>query len=192
MSDMQKLGASRQDILSKHVNHLLPGMCAQFCFESILVIISMEQQFLKHIPTQVLSHELLSQWQSGRWFLQQSCFWSASLWDVVGGVDESLDLLMDLDLWFKFASNGTSISVDHNLAAMRYYSDVKTRRSRIKFNEELAYIYAKNKRYPELRRLVLKIDQDKEQILSQLQRLEFSLPVRVLKRLSLLDKNYCQ
>jgi hypothetical protein len=108
------------------------------------------------------------------------------LWDESAGVDESLHLLMDYDLWFRFASmQEKTKTIDHSLAAMRYYKEVKTVKQRLRSNEELAYVYAKNNAPGEVRSLVSQIMKDKISIEESISNVESSMPVRILKRLGL-------
>ena len=118
--------------------------------------------------------------------MQQSCFWSRTLWDQSAGVDESLHLLMDYDLWFRFASmQEKTTTIDQSLAAMRYYKEVKTVKQRLRSNEELAYVYAKNNAPEEVRSLVSRIMKDKIAIEESISDVESSMPIRILKRLGL-------
>lgn len=58
---------------------------------------------------------------------QPSCFWRRSLFDKVGGLDESLNLAMDSDLWLRFAAKTRPHYLDMYLACMRDYPEQKTR-----------------------------------------------------------------
>lgn len=60
------------------------------------------------------------------WFLQQSCFWSKSCWCENGGVDEELNLLMDLDLWIRFSKHYTMIPCETKLGKLRWYENAKS------------------------------------------------------------------
>jgi len=149
-------------------------------------VISMDHKFLRFIPERILNREALIDWKNDRWIMQQSCFWRPSLWHKVGGVDESLGLLMDYDLWFKFSSICEPAAVDHKLAIMRYYPEAKTVKFRSKTNQELAYVYAKHGIFDELRELVASLVEKNSDLEDQLSTIQSSIPVRLLKRLSLL------
>lgn len=149
-------------------------------------VISMEHKFLRFIPERILTREALIDWKNDRWIMQQSCFWRSSLWHKVGGVDESLGLLMDYDLWFKFSSSCQPSALDQKLGVMRYYPDAKTVKFRSKTNQELAYVYAKNGLFDELRELVATLADKNLDLEAQLWSIKSSLPVRLLKRLYLL------
>lgn len=149
-------------------------------------VVTADNQFLKHIPPLPINMSTILNWKHGEWLMQQSCFWSRALWDESAGVDESLHLLMDYDLWFRFASmQEKTKTIDHSLAAMRYYKEVKTVKQRLRSNEELAYVYAKNNAPGEVRSLVSQIMKDKISIEESISNVESSMPVRILKRLGL-------
>ncbi len=150
-------------------------------------IISAEGTFLRHIPAREGSAETLLAIEDDCFLLQQSCFWRASLWEKAGGVDESLSLLMDYDLWWRFSHHCSGIVTQEKLGAMRYYATVKTRRQGERFPLELAQIYARYGAHEQLRRLVSRLLQDKASLGARLGALERQLPVRLLRRLRLLS-----
>jgi glycosyltransferase involved in cell wall biosynthesis len=146
-------------------------------------VISMEHDFLRFIPERILNREALIDWKNDRWIMQQSCFWRSALWTKVGGVDESLTLLMDYDLWFKFSTSCIPATLDQKLGVMRYYPEVKTVKFRRKTNQELAYIYAKYALFDELKELVSSLVERNSELEAQLWTFNSSLPVRLLKKL---------
>jgi glycosyltransferase involved in cell wall biosynthesis len=148
-------------------------------------VISIDHKFLRFIPERILNREALIDWKNDRWIMQQSCFWSSSLWKRVGGVDESLALLMDYDLWFKFSSICQPAAVDQKLGIMRYYPEAKTVKLRSKSNQELAYVYAKHGVYDELRALVASLAEQNSDLEAQLWTIKSSLLFRLIKRLYL-------
>lgn len=58
---------------------------------------------------------------------QPATFWRRSLYEKVGGLDESWNLGMDSDLWLRFAQHTRPRYVDMYLACMRDYPEQKTR-----------------------------------------------------------------
>jgi len=148
-------------------------------------VISRDHRFLRHIPALPMNDHTLLNWKNDRWVMQQSSFWSRHLWQRAGGVDEQLHLLMDYDLWFRLARAGKSGLVDQKLAVMRYYPDAKTVQQRSKNNEELAYVYAKNGAFGNLRELVADLTEQRVRYETYFHRVNGSLPVRLLKRFSL-------
>jgi glycosyltransferase involved in cell wall biosynthesis len=151
-------------------------------------VISKDHAFLRHVPALEIDQETMLNWRKDRWIMQQSCFWHRSLWEEVEGVDESLHLLMDYDLWFRFSKLTSACVIPDILAAMRYYPDVKTVRQKDKFQEEMAYVLAKNGAYQEVRALVADLVKEKTCAQKSLAEFQTTWPVRVSKRLRLLPR----
>lgn len=152
-------------------------------------VVSLENTFLRHVPPLPMNATTMHEWKLDRWVMQQSCFWRRELWQRVGGVDESLHLLMDYDLWFRFSKLTKAGRVDQTLAAMRYYPETKTMRHRSRSTEEMAYVYAKNGALSDLRELMASLSKERSQLEARVHRFESQLPVRVLKRLRLLPRD---
>lgn len=55
----------------------------------------------------------------GGYLQQESMFWRRSLWSKVGGLNTSLSLAADFDLWTRFAKHADLVPVDVPLAAFR-------------------------------------------------------------------------
>jgi hypothetical protein len=121
--------------------------------------------------------------------MQQCCFWRKSLWDNVGGVDESLQLLMDYDLWFRFAECTTSTSIISKLAVMRYYPEAKTVRQKELSLQEMTYVLAKHSAAELVREVVAKLSTENHILKQRINRIQQNLPIRILKRLNLLPSN---
>jgi glycosyltransferase involved in cell wall biosynthesis len=151
-------------------------------------IISADQRFLRHVPSREGSAQTLLAIEDDCFLLQQSCFWSASLWQEAGGVDEGLSLLMDYDLWWRFSQRCSGIVTQEKLGAMRYYATVKTRRQGERFPAELATIYARYGASEPLEQLVQRLLKEKSALGERLSHLERQLPVRLLRRLRLLPR----
>ena len=92
---------------------------------------------------------------------------------------------MDYDLWFRLSRSTEAALIDEKLAVMRYYPEVKTVRQRSRSSEELAYVYAKNGALQALREQVAELVASRSAVQERLSTIESSLPVRLLKRLSL-------
>jgi hypothetical protein len=114
--------------------------------------------------------------------MQQSCFWTSKIWNRSGGVDESLNLLMDFDLWFRLAALGESQVLDETLAVMRYYPEVKTVSLKDHVKEELAYVFARNGQYEEVRKIVHELVEENKHVVAQLNKLNQNMLIRILKR----------
>jgi len=152
-------------------------------------VVSLENTFLRHVPPLPMNATTMHEWKLDRWVMQQSCFWRRELWQRVGGVDESLHLLMDYDLWFRFSKLTEAGRIDRILAAMRYYPETKTVRQRNKASEEMAYVYAKNGAFADLRDLLESLGRERSRLEARIHRYESQLPVRLLKRLRLLPRD---
>jgi glycosyltransferase involved in cell wall biosynthesis len=177
-------------------DYLLPGalwrVAASFQADSNLEfvvgagdVISLDHQFLRHIPPMAMDEASMLNWKNDQWVMQQCCFWTKELWQRVGGVDEQLHLLMDYDLWFRFSRITRAAMINEKLAVMRYYPETKTVKQRKKTSEELAYVYAKNGAFTSLREQVADLVFQRGEKDEYLDRIHNSLPVRLLKRLSL-------
>jgi hypothetical protein len=119
--------------------------------------------------------------------MQQSCFWTADIWKKSGGVDESLKLLMDFDLWFRFAKIGKSMIINETLAAMRYYPEVKTVSLKEFVKEETAYVFAKNGEYEKVRRLVRELVERNKLLMQEDEKHRYSIIRRILGKLGIED-----
>ncbi|SHF08213.1 Glycosyl transferase family 2 [Ruegeria intermedia] len=58
-----------------------------------------------------------------QWIQQESTFWRRSLWDVAGGgLNQSLRLAVDGELWLRFSRHATMLSVHNQIGAFRFRS----------------------------------------------------------------------
>jgi len=62
-------------------------------------------------------------WYSQGWIQQESTFWRRSLWDRVGGLNRSLRLAGDFDLWCRFMKLAEPAGLATPLAAFRRHGD---------------------------------------------------------------------
>ena len=148
-------------------------------------IITKSSEFLKHISGKEMNRSNLLNWHNDHWIMQQSCFWSADVWRKCGGVDESLQLLMDYDLWMRFALEGKCSVVDKVLAVMRYYPEAKSVSMKDKVREEEAYVYAKNGELGEVRRVVSELVVKNINMHQEIEKRDRSLGARIMRRLGL-------
>jgi glycosyltransferase involved in cell wall biosynthesis len=148
-------------------------------------IVTKDCKFLKHIPGIEMVRSNLLAWDANNWIMQQSCFWKADLWKESGGVDETLNLLMDYDLWFRYSKLGLSKTINTDLAVMRYYPSAKTVLHKNRAKEEVAYVYGKNGAYDNLRKLVRDLVHDKEELEKRMTKQERRLSIRLFKRIGL-------
>lgn len=149
-------------------------------------VVTKDCQFLKHIIGLEMNRENLLGWNNDQWILQQACFWTSNIWRKCGGVDESLQLLMDYDLWLRFSESGTSKAIGNSLAVMRYYKEAKTIKLRSRMREEEAYVYAKNQAFDQLRSLVSELSREYEGAAARINRYENSLLGRLYRKVGLI------
>lgn len=150
-------------------------------------IVTKDCRFLKHIHPMKMEQKNLIRWTEGDWIMQQSCFWTADIWKKSGGVDESLKLLMDFDLWFRFANLGQSVIINETLAVMRYYPEVKTVSLKELVKEETAYVFAKYGEYEKVRRLVRELVEKNKFLMQEKERSNQSFTRRIFRRIGLRD-----
>lgn len=146
-------------------------------------VVTRSCKFLKHIKGIPMERNNLLGWHNDQWIMQQSCFWKADLWKKSGGVDEDLHLLMDYDLWLRFASLGKSVAINNSLAIMRYYNEAKTVALKNRMAEEEAYVYAKNGAFSKVRNVVKEISSKNQELSTALKNYESRVLFRMLKRL---------
>lgn len=146
-------------------------------------IVNRDNMFLKQIDPMQLTRENLLQWDNDKWIMQQSCFWTSSLWKKCHGVDEDLHLLMDFDLWLRFSENGNSATIDDTLGVMRYYPEAKTVSQKIKMKEELGYVYAKNGAFIEVKKVIHELVMINKELSSIIENRDRKLLTRLLKRI---------
>lgn len=145
-------------------------------------VVTKDCKFLKTIKSFTMERETLLGWHNDQWIMQQCCFWRKEIWNKCKGVDESLHLLMDYDLWLRFADAGSSIAIEDRIAIMRYYKETKTIALRSKKIEEEAYVYAKNMAFNELRKLVKELCISNERQAKIIGRYESNILFRILRR----------
>lgn len=61
-----------------------------------------------------------------RYFMQPSCFFSQRAWALCGPLDETLHLVMDLDLWFNISDKFNFVTIENMLSHCFVHSDAKT------------------------------------------------------------------
>lgn len=146
-------------------------------------IVTIDCKFLKHISSMEMNRANLIEWHKDKWIMQQSCFWSSSIWKLSGGVDETLKLLMDFDLWLRFSELGKSLTISDKLAVMRYYSEAKTVSLKKNVREEEAYVYAKNGEFAELRRVINELVETNSKLTDIIEEYNKSLVSKIMRKL---------
>lgn len=81
-----------------------------------------------------------------KWIAQPSVFWSKSLWEKVGGLNESLNYIMDLDLFYRMFCIVEPVLTPDILSEYRVHSRAKTSQFPYKVDAEYRdWIFAKIK-----------------------------------------------
>ncbi len=65
-------------------------------------------------------------WKTEAWIAQPSCLFDADIFTKIGGVDESLEYVMDVDLWMRMAEHGKFATTDKTISCARIYEQIKT------------------------------------------------------------------
>ncbi len=87
------------------------------------------------LPTS-LEREDIAAWGLRGFFYQPSCFFAAAAWKKAGGLDETLQFALDLDLWLKISALGNFYEVQQILSAAIIHPDAKTQAARNHMNAE--------------------------------------------------------
>lgn len=66
-------------------------------------------------------------WSREAWIPQPSCLFDSKAFRDVGGLDETLNYVMDVDLWMRLAAKGRFISTKKQISFARMYDEIKTR-----------------------------------------------------------------
>jgi glycosyltransferase involved in cell wall biosynthesis len=151
-------------------------------------VVTRDCKFLKAIKGFKMERQTLLGWHNDQWIMQQCCFWTKDIWNKYKGVDESLHLLMDYDLWLRFAETGRSVAIEDRIAIMRYYKEAKTIALRGKKLEEEAYVYAKNKAFDELRKLVRELCISNASQADRIGEYETKILTRILRKIKRTEK----
>lgn len=85
-----------------------------------------------------LSRSNMGENWNGRQFYQPACFMNTSAMKKLGGVNESLDFCMDLDLWLRLAKEGKFVSGRGIWANATIHPDAKTQKDRVGMHFETA------------------------------------------------------
>jgi glycosyltransferase involved in cell wall biosynthesis len=75
---------------------------------------------------------------------QMATFWNRALWDHAGGLDPTMHLDMDYDLWLRFSQVADPVVVPFKLADFRVHAESKGSR---KIAEQLTAAYSTARRY---------------------------------------------
>lgn len=103
-----------------------------------------------------LSKDEIADWGFKGYFQQPGCFVRADAWKSAGGLDESLNFAIDLDLWLRICDEGALSSTETVLAASTFHARSKSRTITVEGYEETALVQRKHGYVEEAeRRMVL-------------------------------------
>ncbi|MGQ9661506.1 MAG: glycosyltransferase family 2 protein [Kiritimatiellia bacterium] len=86
----------------------------------------------------------MARWFRAAKFFQPACFFSRACFQQVGGLDERLHVVMDMDLWIRLWEKGRFVISSQNLALVRMYEGIKSWRDPIAREAEVVYVCLKN------------------------------------------------
>jgi glycosyltransferase involved in cell wall biosynthesis len=73
-----------------------------------------------------LTFERFCGWMDGGNFMQPSCFFRRSAWEVAGPLDEDIHIALDVDLWLRMVKKVTFIPIDKLLSSALAHEGAKT------------------------------------------------------------------
>ena len=96
--------------------------------------------------TQASEGSRIGNWGEDRdaWFGQPACFFDAATFRKIGGLDETLNYALDVDLWVRLAEKGAFASTDEIIAFERKYPQIKSYQNRPLQQAEHIFIAIKN------------------------------------------------
>ncbi len=106
-------------------------------------LIRADGRIIKSEAPRGLNRDSLADWFYGGFFFQPSCFFSAQVWQTIGGVDESLKFAMDVDLALRLAEQGEYVKLPDALSAAIIHDDAKTQALRPEMHAEIMYVQIK-------------------------------------------------
>jgi glycosyltransferase involved in cell wall biosynthesis len=99
---------------------------------------------LRRYPVQPFDYDLLGHLC---FVCQPASFLRTDVWAAVGGLDASLHLTLDYDLWLRIAERFPMVYVDRDLATSRMYADNKSLGRRREQFREIVQITSKHRGY---------------------------------------------
>jgi len=118
-----------QNIFSLVTKYFEDHKDCDFLYGDITYVGKMNNNILQINGEEITFENLLSNPDLIR---QPSFFWRKNIFEDNGGLDESLDLVMDYDLFLKFTKHKKPGYINKNLSYYRYYDETKTKSKRRK------------------------------------------------------------
>jgi GT2 family glycosyltransferase len=101
-------------------------------------------RILNTVVPRGLTRNQLADWFYDGFFYQPACFFSAKAWQAVGGLDESLNFAMDLDLWLRLSEMGQFVAIPETIAAAVIHEEAKTRSQKPEVHTETMYVQCRH------------------------------------------------
>jgi glycosyltransferase involved in cell wall biosynthesis len=95
---------------------------------------------LMHKTPTPVTYRSLYDWLELFHFMQPSCFFTRTAWERAGGLDESINFAMDLDLWFKIAQNFNFELTDTLFSKSLVHGAAKTKRDKYLSEVDAAFV----------------------------------------------------
>jgi glycosyltransferase involved in cell wall biosynthesis len=105
--------------------------------------IAPDGRILSTVIPRALDRDSLADWGYRGFFYQPSCFFSALAWREAGGLDESLSIAIDLDLWLRLAALGSFVSTPQVISAAIIHDHAKTQALRPGMHAETTVLQVK-------------------------------------------------
>lgn len=83
-------------------------------------------QILSTVKPRNLHAPDIADWYGSGFFYQPACFFRRSAFEETGGINESYQNAMDVDLWVRLALMGSFAKIDATVAHAKIYDDMKT------------------------------------------------------------------
>lgn len=97
-------------------------------------------RILNTVAPRGLTRNQLADWFYDGFFYQPACFFSAKAWQAIGGLDESLNYAMDLDLWLRLSEISEFAAIPEIIAAAVIHEEAKTRSQKPEVHTETMFV----------------------------------------------------
>jgi len=108
-----------------------------------ITYVAKDGAFLRKVCGETISYESLA--RSPDIVRQPSCFWRRSVVDELGGLDESLHIVMDFDFFLRVAEHCQFHYLNKNLSFFRSYGESKTNARQFRQAREFLKVYRKHR-----------------------------------------------
>ncbi|MCM8775758.1 MAG: hypothetical protein NC930_05350, partial [Candidatus Omnitrophica bacterium] len=106
-----------------------------------------KHHFIRY-PGTDLSRTAILHWHKN-WFPQPSTFWTRTLWEKAGPLDENLHFASDYDLWLRMRSYAEPIVTRRVLSLCRFHEQAKGFKHRFEVAQDIIRVFKKETRHQE-------------------------------------------